>query len=299
MARRWGRRRLLGVLAGTAGLAAARATAARDDAGPTVIREVLAADRTYYVRSDALYTDAPGLIDSTAGACKTWAQAVALVVALDFNGHNVTIQHGSEGAHTFRVNVAIDTLTGGGSLTIRGSATPNNTVFDTTGTGLGCFTLRNTVTSVAFTNLKVMGDGTGLIQPTDCAIASIGSGVIFGPATNAHIWVHDNQAKAYLLGASYTINGSAPYHLFCNMGIAFIEAVTVTLTGTPAFAAFVAAINCGAIQAPAGTGNIFAGAATGARYSASTNGAINTFGGGASYFPGNAVGATSTGGQYA
>jgi hypothetical protein len=137
MARRWGRRRLLGVLAGTAGLAAARATAARDDAGPTVIREVLAADRTYYVRSDALYTDAPGR--STAGRClQDLGAGGRLVVALDFNGHNVTIQHGSEGAHTFRVNVPSTRWSAAGAVVIRGSNTPGNTLFNTPAPGLGC-----------------------------------------------------------------------------------------------------------------------------------------------------------------
>jgi hypothetical protein len=57
---------------------------------------------------------------------------------------------------------------------------------------------------------------------------------------------------------------------------------------------FVTAINGGAIQT-IGTERS-QGAATGSRYGASsTNGVVNTFGGGASYFPGNAVGATSHG----
>ena len=43
----------------------------------------------------------------------------------------------------------------------------------------------------------------------------------------------------------------------------------------------------------------FSGSATGQRYNASQNSVINTYGGGASYFPGNAAGATATGGQYA
>jgi hypothetical protein len=40
------------------------------------------------------------------------------------------------------------------------------------------------------------------------------------------------------------------------------------------------------------------GGATGKRYVAELNGVINTFGGGANYFPGNVAGTTATGGQY-
>jgi hypothetical protein len=41
------------------------------------------------------------------------------------------------------------------------------------------------------------------------------------------------------------------------------------------------------------------GTITGSRYSISLNAAINTFGGGANYFPGSVAGSAATGGQYA
>jgi hypothetical protein len=46
------------------------------------------------------------------------------------------------------------------------------------------------------------------------------------------------------------------------------------------------------------SGATFAGSATGPRYVVSLNGVINTFGGGASVFPGNSAGSIATGGQY-
>jgi hypothetical protein len=45
-------------------------------------------------------------------------------------------------------------------------------------------------------------------------------------------------------------------------------------------------------------GVTFTGTVTGRRYNAIGNSVINTFGGGANYFPGNTAGATATGGQY-
>lgn len=258
-------------------------------------REVLNADRTLYVRSDALYTDAPGRLDSQSGACKTWQQALDLADALDFAGHTVTLQHGSEGAHTFTEALVGGTLVGGGQLVISGLDASGSTLFD--GGGAVPWTFYDAQTEVVFQNLKLQSAGAfALIEPCQQTLIAIRSGVIFGASGTAHLWLHDRQAMLYLLSAVYTISGSAQYHIFVNGGMVFHESSTVTLTGTPAFTQFVSVINGGAVQTISST---FTGAATGQRYGAATNGVINTFGGGATYFPGNAVGVTGTGGQYA
>jgi hypothetical protein len=70
----------------------------------------------------------------------------------------------------------------------------------------------------------------------------------------------------------------------------------VTLTGTPAFATAFAYASIAGIQAWNGT--TFSGSATGPRYSVAGNSVVNTAGGGANFFPGNAAGSTATGGQY-
>jgi hypothetical protein len=291
------RRRLFSALAavGAAGLAPrGRADARQEQDGP-MTREVLDADRTYYVRSDATYTDAPGRLDSAAGACRTWQQAVDLVAALDLNGHTVTIQHGSEGGHTFAELVKVGTLVGGGHLIVSGLDASGSTLFSCAGNP---WMLTDVQTPVKFQNLKLQGTGGdfALIEPIQQTLVQIGDGVIFGAASNAHIWVHDRQALLYVLSVSYQIVGGALYHIFVNGGMAFHEQATATLVGTPGFTSFVAATNGGAVQS---IGSTFTGAATGQRYNATMNGAVNTFGGGASYFPGNAAGSTATGGQYA
>lgn len=268
-------------------------------------REILTASRVYYVRSDATYTDAPGRLDTAAGACKTWQQAMDLVAALDLNGQTVTVQHGSEaGIVTFTAHTTINTMVGGGNLLVVGQSASGHTVVDSSSVPHSCFTLQNVgATPVTFQNITLQGGGgagLGLIQINEYGTGIIGNGVRFGATATAHVWVHDNAAKAYLLGAAYEIFGSAPEHIFVNMGGCFLESCTVTLTGTPAFSSgFIAAINGGAVQSPVTSSNVFTGAATGPRYSANTNGVINTFGGGATYFPGNAGGSTATGGQYA
>ena len=71
---------------------------------------------------------------------------------------------------------------------------------------------------------------------------------------------------------------------------------SVTLTGTPAFSyAFANANLLGVMRVD---GNTYTGAATGTRYAATNNGAVNTNGGGATYFPGNGAGTVSGGGLY-
>ena len=79
-------------------------------------------------------------------------------------------------------------------------------------------------------------------------------------------------------------------------GIVRVQSKTVTLTGTPAFAAAFA--NADLSSTVLVNGNTFSGAATGARYSATNNAVISSGGAGATYLPGNAAGSTGAGGQY-
>jgi hypothetical protein len=263
-----------------------------------MLRERLTADRTYYVRSDALYADAPGLLDSPAGACRTWAQAVGAALALDFDHHTVTIQHGSEAPHTFTVGLIVNTIVGGGRLVISGQAAPGGTVFDVS--GADTFYLDNTVSPVQFVNLTARGGAGAIFSVVNGTRCELGSGLIIGAATTYQVWVHDTKSLLYVLNAAITINGGGFAFCFVNMGAAFIEACQFTLVGTPAYAsAFVHALNGGAIQSPASAPAVFTGSAVGPRYVATQNGVINTYGGGASYFPGSVAGSVSTGGIYA
>lgn len=78
--------------------------------------------------------------------------------------------------------------------------------------------------------------------------------------------------------------------------IAFTSTAVVSYSGSPAYTlANMAAIDGGVIWAQAGG---FTGTATGQRYAVSTNGVIQTGGGGINLFPGSVAGATQNGGQY-
>jgi hypothetical protein len=291
------RRRLLAALGslGAASLAPAPVTVQAAEYEP-MTREILTEPRTYYVRSDALYDDAPGLLDSEAGACQTWQQAIDLAASIDFNGHAVTIQHGSEGAHTFDENLAIGTMTGGGRLNIYGSSTPGNTVLSPTAGGLtAIIEARNTVTPVFVGTIKLEGSQCG-IMATYLSTVNLLDGVVFGAIDNYHLFVHDNLATIIDVAQETTITGGAGYHMLISGGMAFVEYGETILTGTPAFSgAYIGLINGGRVQT---VGQTFTGSATGSRYSVTMNSVLNTLGSGTSYLPGNSAGSTSSGGQY-
>lgn len=123
------------------------------------------------------------------------------------------------------------------------------------------------------------------------------TGTRFGACFAAQI--HTDLGGVAVCVGAYSIVGSAAYHNNCGVGGALLcFGITVTLSGTPAFSgAFIRAHTGGAAQM---NGNTYSGSATGKRYDAFANGVINTFGGGANYFPGNVAGtAGTTGGEYA
>ncbi|MGH6682583.1 MAG: DUF2793 domain-containing protein [Pseudolabrys sp.] len=259
-------------------------------------REVLAADRTYYVRTDGSDSN-DGLSNSAGGAFLTIQKALDVVFGtLDLGGYNVTIQ---VGAGTYANVVEVDyPQTGAGVITLQGDVTtPSNVVINTTSLS---HAVRVYAGVLCIRGLKLTTSGTGnCIQARYSGVCKITGNMEFGAAAQGHISGVFGGAVA-IEGANYTISGSAPAHYSASdagkLLLADGGAFTVTLVGTPAFSsAFAAAGNLGYMQAQ---GITFSGSATGTRYSASGNSVIRTDGGGVNYFPGNAAGATASGGLY-
>lgn len=124
---------------------------------------------------------------------------------------------------------------------------------------------------------------------------TLGTGLVFGACSAAHM--NAFRGGTILRNNNYTINGNGSYHMLANAWSSIASSgIIVTLTGTPAFATAFA--GCAQVSSITDFGLTYSGAATGARYAVSENGAISTNGGGANYFPGNAAGFTATGGQY-
>ena len=95
------------------------------------VRELLTANRIYYVRTDGSDTNT-GLSNTAAGAFLTIAKALAVAAALDGSIYNVTI---IVGAGTWTVPVVLPQFIGSGAWTLQGDpTTPSNVLLNATGT---------------------------------------------------------------------------------------------------------------------------------------------------------------------
>lgn len=254
----------------------------------TGAREVLTANRTYYVSTTGNDSN-HGL---TAGAPMATVSGVwNKLLKLDLNGYTVTI------------SLAAGTYTAGGSLSgqLVGSRDASSVVIN--GSGISSTIINATsygftaAGGAAFTiqNLKIITSGIA-VHAQNGGLINLGSGIDFGASTSAHMRCDLGGQIKNNYGSTYTISGGAAYHVYANGGLVILSGCTITVTGTPAFS-FFAYITVGASFNA--FGHTYTGAATGTRYSVALNGVINTFGGGASYFPGSVAGSTATGGQYA
>jgi len=212
----------------------------------------------------------------------------------DLAGWDIIIQlaNGTYTAGLSATGVALGSTGPSGSVFINGnSGSPGSVIVNVSG---GTCFFAETGAQFIVQNLTVEG-GAGL--------AAIGAGsvifylnVIFGACSSGHISVSSN---AYILcNGSYAISGSAPFHVLVQGGGTFYvnTAVTVTLTGTPAFSS--GFIDAATLAQATVAGMSFSGSATGPRYAVASNAIINTNGAGASYLPGSTVGSTATGGLY-
>ncbi len=251
------------------------------------VREVLRADRTYYVDPVAGNDANDGL--SWATAFRTINAAVRACYRIDSNGYAVRIKL-ADGVHdAFLVNRRI---VGDARLEIIGNATaPGNVVIRAGGWHAtrfegGC--------KAALRHVRIeTTNNWSLIHMDDASSLHI-DGVIFGDALRrAHIEALHNALLT--VTGNYTVAGSAKNHLMFRDGAAFgAAAKTVTVTGTPhfsdAFAVFThgATYDCWHMT--------WQGAATGKRYDILYNATCN--GGRDDHFPGDTPGTTRLGGVY-
>lgn len=202
----------------------------------------------------------------------------------------------------FVATVTMAAGTFGGAMTasgpIVGQAGPASVVFN----GAGSSTIVNVTAGGvspfysiggAFTISNMLIESTGLhgVYCTGFGNIAGGAGLTFGAISGGFYHVFAQQGLISL-NSSYTISGGAAAHWGTSgagANIAVNAGITITTSGTPAFAtAFAVAnypslISCASLTF-SGTG------ATGSRFAASDGGTINTNGGGANYLPGNSGG---------
>lgn len=255
------------------------------------IREMLAGNRTYFVRTDG--SDANnGHADTAGGAFLTIQKALNVAASLDMAGFTVTIQIG-DGTYTDALTIpATVGQASASALVLAGNSGASANVIISTTTSSAITTPTGTRCLVKNLELRTTTSGFGL--NADGGTIQF-QNVRFGACAQGHIMCQNNGA-AFATG-NYAISGASPIHWNARSGgVINAEARTVTLTGTPAFGSAFASCQNGEISCG---GMTFAGSATGTRYSTTLDGVINTAGGGAVYLPGNAAGSAATGGQYA
>ena len=252
------------------------------------VREKLTAARTYYVRTDGSDSNS-GLANTAGGAFLTIQKAVDVCAALDFNGFSATVQVG-DGTWTAPVITVSSTVNG--VLTIAGNATTPDNVLWSLSSG-SCLTASGPGVRVTVKDMKLQTSGvSGIVSSGRASVAA--TNCTFGACGYSH--VTGASGGVIVISTSCRIVGNAPS--FANLDNANIDMTlcAFTLTGTPAFStAFITAQALSYARCVLPT---FSGAATGSRYSVSTNSVINVNAAGETFLPGNAAGTKTTGGEY-
>jgi hypothetical protein len=195
----------------------------------------------------------------------------------------------------------LPSIANGAKITIQGNTSNAASVILTSTAASGTIQAYDAIGSYFFRWLTVTNTSNGhgiynsnsIIGYEQIVFGSVGTGI--------HVVSADGGRTGNSFNGSYypyTISGGAAAHAYnTGSGSIFTCAVsTVTVSGTPAFA------NTFCLTENNAYSNFFSptfsGSATGKRYDVTSNGVINTFGGGATFLPGNVSGTTATGGQY-
>lgn len=256
-------------------------------------REVLTADRAYYVRSDGSDSNT-GRANTAGGAFLTIQRALDVAYGtLDLFGFNVTIQV-QAGTWTQGLSVTSAQVGAGSILLLGDTATPANVALSTSGT---CINVAGSGSLLTVRGFKLTSTSGNCMQATTGGRISYGK-IEFGALSSGYHLRADNAgAIGCPAGESFTVSGSAQGHILTlSYGLVSIPSSTITLSGTPAWGTSFISNQGGQVSLYSVT---FSGSATGRRYDVSVNGVINTFGAGSAstYFPGNSNGISSTGGQ--
>lgn len=254
-------------------------------------RERLTAARTYYVRTDGSNSN-DGMTNTGAGAFLTIQFAISKVEQLDLNGFTVTIQVGNG---IYNENVLAQKPWVSGLVTLQGNTTTPASCTINGGGGVAIMAKNYTVLTVR--GFKVQSSGqyglqalaggviyaTGKMEMGACSIAALGA---------------DGVASLVEMQTPWDCTGAGSFHMLALHGGQLVTSnCAITFTGSLNFpAAFCGAARIGLVNAMSMT--FTGGTITGPRYDVAGNSLLFTNGGGASYFPGNAVGTATTGGQY-
>jgi len=264
-------------------------------------REVLAAARTYYVRTDGSDGN-NGMANTSGGAFLTIQKAIDTAAALDLNGFDVTI---AVADGTYTGNVAVYALwVGRGNVTLLGNATtPANCLLSTVGSailvGVAGGVTPGSPARLAIGGFKITtsSNGSGIVANEGSQVTIIGAMEYGAMGTGTHLSA--SRRSGLVIGANYTISGNAANHLLASQNSSInANGRTVTLTGAPVFStAYANVLRQSGIAIQGSTFSGSAGASS-KRYALATMGLIDTSSGGSTYLPGDTAGTNDGTGVY-
>jgi len=258
--------------------------------GPGIApREVLSANRTYYVRTDGSDSNT-GLVNSAGGGFLTIQKAINVVRdTLDLNGFNVLI---SVAAGTYTgVVVVTGRWTGEGVVTLQGdTSTPTNVYINVTGR---CLSLTRANLTVAGFKFKATINCIDILYYSRLDI----SNCYFDATPGVHL--NTGYYSYTSCTGPFTINGSSGICVHCtNQGYFLADGSTWTLSGSAAFSAFFFGTSENSVSL---WSVVFSGSATGVRSFIHQGSVVETVGSGSNpdnYFPGNAASTFQGDGSY-
>lgn len=261
------------------------------------VREVLTANRTYYVRTDGSDSN-DGLTNSSGGAFLTIQKAIDVCAeTLDFGGYEVLVLVGA-GTYSGQINMKqMVGMASPSSFAVQGdTTTPDNVVLDHSSFP-GTFIVQNG-TQCRVQGFKITCGASGesaCIYVKNNSICEFGY-INFGTSSGTH--VTSFYGSSVTATAGYEISGNAAVHLRVSNSYANLAQRAITVTGNLNFSqSFVRAFSLSYIDAWSITFTE-TGTPTGTEYEITTNSVVQTFGGGAGYFPGDTSGTTASGGLY-
>jgi hypothetical protein len=252
-------------------------------------RELLTANRTYYVGTDGSDSNT-GLANTSGGAFLTIQKAIDVVAGtLDLAGFTVTIQI-ADGTYTGAVALKqVIGYSSPGCLVIQGNnSTPANVVISTT--NASCFSA--TAISVVWDikDLKVQTTTSGNALDVDNAVVRFGN-LDFGTTASGGSHLRARNSGKLTALSNYAVSGNAAAHINSNgQALIDVQGRTITFSNSPAFSS--ATVLCTFAAHVFVFSMTFTNGATvtGTRYNVARGGIVFTNGGGASYIPGNASG---------
>jgi hypothetical protein len=251
-------------------------------------------------------SDSNDCLAATTGACaslqKAWDNAANF---FDLQNNILTISI-ANGSYATGLTTGRGILGSGlvGSVVIQGNCgSPSSVNFSTALANIAVFEFGNGLSAYVTATIKCLqlsnsgANGRG-IRAWGGGTSIAFDNLIFGTVGQEHIGSFHNAIVSDLAG-SYTISGNGTYHYLVETGgQIYLDSTAVTCTGSPAFSGEFALASDTSNLMSASVTFTSCGTATGTRYLAVRNANIFTAGGGATFFPGNAGGTTTTGGQY-